>query len=202
VQLIGHRRVDKNPIFAISFAAACGKDESRRLSSAAAPRHISLDPRPLIASNNRSIFGRSSRYVTVMAPPRRVLVVDDDEGVRLMFARALMMDGYGVAVAATAEEALHKIEQGRPDAILLDLKMPIINGVGFLYRLRESPANHDIRVAVITGAPSLDDATVNDLRVLNAQVWHKPLSIKDIQQVARTLLTRSRSDGAEYSTAP
>lgn len=127
----------------------------------------------------------------MMGAPRRVLVVDDDEGVRLMFARALMLEGYGVAVAATAEEALRKIEQGRPDAILLDLKMPLINGVGFLYRLRENPANHDIAVAVITGTPTLDDATIHDLRVLNAQVWHKPLSIKEIQQVTRSLFTRT-----------
>jgi CheY-like chemotaxis protein len=130
-----------------------------------------------------------------------VLVVDDDEGVRLLFARALMQDGHAVALAATAEEALHQIEQGRPDAILLDLKMPVINGVGLLYRLREDPANDDIRVAVITGASTLDEATVNDLRVLNAQVWHKPLSIKDIQQVARTLLTRSRCDGSDCAPA-
>lgn len=136
-----------------------------------------------------------------MGPLRRVLVVDDDDGVRLLFARTLMQDGYAVAVAATAEEALQKIEQGRPDAILLDLKMPLINGVGFLYRLRESPANQDIRVGVITGTTSLDDATLNDLRVLNAQVWHKPLSIKDLQQVARTLLTGSRSGGSECAAA-
>jgi len=137
-----------------------------------------------------------------MGTARRVLVVDDDEGVRLLFARALMMDGYAVAVAATAEEALHKIEQGRPDAILLDLKMPVINGVGLLYRLREDPANDDIRVALITGSSALEEATVNDLQVLNAQVWHKPLSIKDIQQVARTLLRESRSDDSNCSTAP
>jgi hypothetical protein len=41
---------------------------------------------------------------------------------------------------------------------------------------------------VITGALALDDATVNDLRTLHAQVWHKPLSIADIQRVARTRL--------------
>jgi len=125
-----------------------------------------------------------------MGPARRVLVIDDDEGVRLTFSRVLRLDGHNVQVAATAEEALGEVEQERPDAILLDLKMPLINGVGFLYRLRENPANQDIPVGVITGAPVLDDATVNDLRALNAQVWFKPLSIEDIQQVAQTLLTR------------
>ncbi len=125
-----------------------------------------------------------------MGAAGRVLVIDDDEGVRLTFSRVLRLDGYNVQVAATAEEALGEVEQERPDAILLDLKMPLINGVGFLYRLRENPANQDIAVGVITGAPVLDDATVNDLRALNAQVWFKPLSIEDIQQVAQTLLTR------------
>jgi two-component system response regulator PrrA len=126
-----------------------------------------------------------------MGPGRRVLVIDDDEGVRLTFSRVLRLDGHNVRVAATAEEALGEIEQGRPDAILLDLKMPLINGVGFLYRLRQDPANNHIPVAVITGAPSLDDATVSDLRALNAQVWHKPLSIEEIQRVARILLSRA-----------
>ena len=74
--------------------------------------------------------------------------------------------------------------------------MPLINGVGFLFRLRQDPANDHIPAAVITGAPVLDDATITDLRALNAQVWHKPLSIEDIQRVARTLLTRRHSVAA------
>ena len=129
-----------------------------------------------------------------MGAARRVLVIDDDEGVRLTFARVLRLDGHDVQVAATAEQALGEVEHERPDAILLDLKMPLINGVGFLYRLRQNPANQDIAVGVITGAPVLDDATVNDLRALNAQVWFKPLSIEDIQLVAQTLLTRRHSE--------
>ena len=129
-----------------------------------------------------------------MVAARRVLVIDDDEGVRLTFSRVLRLDGHNVQVAATAEEALGEVEQQRPDAILLDLKMPLINGVGFLYRLRQNPANQDIAVGVITGAPVLDDATVNDLRALNAQVWFKPLSIEDIQLVAQTLLRRRHSE--------
>jgi CheY-like chemotaxis protein len=104
-----------------------------------------------------------------MTPVRRVLVIDDDEGVRRMFSQALMLDGFSVQVAATAEEGLGHVERARPDAILLDFKMPLINGVGFLYRLRQVPANRNIAVAVITGALTLDDATVNDLRTLHAQ---------------------------------
>lgn len=126
----------------------------------------------------------------------RVLVIDDDEALRSVFARALTREGYSVQVAATAEEALNQVAQERPDAILLDLKMPMINGVGFLYRLRENPANRDIPVALITGEHALDDATANDLLALSARVWHKPLSLDDLRGVARTLLKRERSETA------
>lgn len=126
----------------------------------------------------------------------RVLVIDDDAALRSVFARVLTREGYVVQVAATAEEALGQVARERPDAILLDLKMPLINGVGFLYRLRENPANQDIPVALITGESALDEATVNDLLALSARVWHKPLSLDDLRRVARTLLPRGPSETA------
>jgi CheY-like chemotaxis protein len=123
-----------------------------------------------------------------MAPAPRVLIIDDDEGVRLTFSRALLLEGYTVEVATTASEALQQVARERPDAIFLDLKMPLVNGVGFLYRLREDPRNHAIAVGVITGVLAVDDATADDLVKLSAQIWHKPLSIEDVQDIARTLL--------------
>jgi CheY-like chemotaxis protein len=134
-----------------------------------------------------SVPSTSSRYVSAMAPARRVLVIEDDEGVRRVFSQVLTLNGYSVQVAATADEALELITCERPDAILLELKMPFINSVGFLHQLRQVPGNQDIAVAVITGALALDHATASDLRTLDAHVWHKPLSIEDIQRVAQTL---------------
>lgn len=134
-----------------------------------------------------------------MASPSRVLVLDDDDGVRLTFAHALMAQGYSVQVAGTAREALFEIRRERPDAILVDLKMPLVNGVGFLYRLRADPVNHDIPVGVITGELAMDDATADDLIALSAQVWHKPLSLEDIHEAVRTLLT-PRPSGQKLTT--
>ena len=124
-----------------------------------------------------------------MARASRVLILDDDEGIRLTCAQALVLEGYSVQVAGTAREALYQISGERPDVILIDLRMPLINGVGFLYRLRADPKNHDIAVAVITGELEVDDATADDLLTLGARVWHKPLSIEEIQDIVRTLLT-------------
>ena len=123
-----------------------------------------------------------------MAPAHRVLVVDDDEALRSAFSRVLTKEGYTVHLAANAEDALAYVKEERPDAILLDLRMPLINGVGFLYRLRQDPANQGIAVALITGETTLDDSTISDLRSLSAEVWHKPLSLDDIRRVARALL--------------
>jgi DNA-binding response OmpR family regulator len=125
---------------------------------------------------------------------RRVLVIDDDEGLRSAYSRVLTREGYSVHMAASAEDALAYVKQERPDAILLDLRMPLINGVGFLYRLRQDPANQHIAVALITGERTLDDSTITDLRALSAQVWHKPLSLDDIRRVARTLLNREPAE--------
>ena len=125
-----------------------------------------------------------------MVPALRVLVIDDDEGVRSAFSRVLTREGYSVQVAASAEEALAQVQQARPDAILLDMKMPLINGVAFLYRLRQDPANQDVAVAMITGEHFLDEATVTDLQTLRAQVLHKPISLEDLRRVVQKLLAR------------
>ena len=65
----------------------------------------------------------------------RVLIVDDDEGVRRAFAAILEMRGHDVWTAANADDGLSDLATFRPDAILLDLRMPLVNGFGFLYRL-------------------------------------------------------------------
>jgi two-component system response regulator PrrA len=135
--------------------------------------------------------GRADR--SFMEPTRRVLVIDDDEALRSAFSRVLTREGYTVHTAASAEDALAYVKEERPDAILLDLRMPLINGVGFLYRLRQDPANQNIAVALITGETTLDESTISDLRTLSAQVWHKPLSLDEIRRVTRALLNPGAS---------
>ena len=85
-----------------------------------------------------------------------ILIIDDQAEILQVFSRALEMSGHRVQIAATAEVALKLVETDPPDAILLDLTMPYINGMGFLYRLRK--VHPRIPVAIITGASSLDDA--------------------------------------------
>ena len=65
--------------------------------------------------------------------------------------------------------------------------MPFVNGVGFLYRLRQLPPLRDVPVMVITGA-SVDDETLADLRDLHASLRFKPLALTDLLDETRTLV--------------
>jgi CheY-like chemotaxis protein len=69
-----------------------------------------------------------------------VLVVDDDEGVRAVMATALEDDGWTVETAENGRTALETLDWARPDAIILDLRMPVMDGLTFAERYREFPA--------------------------------------------------------------
>jgi CheY-like chemotaxis protein len=70
---------------------------------------------------------------------RMVLVVDDDEGVRAVMATALEDDGWTVETAENGRTALETLNWARPEAIILDLRMPVMDGLTFAERYREFP---------------------------------------------------------------
>ena len=134
-----------------------------------------------------------------MAQPR-ILVIDDQEEVRDAFSRALAMDGYETRTAENVDSAMAVVEEMEPDAILLDLVMPMVNGMEFLQRLRETKRRTP--VAVITGKSDVNDATVRAILTLDAEIRFKPISIAQIHAVVRELLTtQPRSEGAETQSS-
>lgn len=68
-----------------------------------------------------------------------VLVVDDDEGVRAVMATALEDDGWQVETAENGRKALESLTRARPDAIILDLRMPVMDGLTFAEQYRGFP---------------------------------------------------------------
>jgi len=117
-----------------------------------------------------------------------ILIVDDDEAVTQTFARMLELEGYAVRTAINAETGLREAEEYQPDAIILDLRMPLMDGLGFLRRLRGCDGQHDTPVAIVTGDYFLDDAVSNELRQLGAELKFKPMWLEDLVGLARTLL--------------
>lgn len=75
---------------------------------------------------------------------RRVLVVDDDPDMRMLLAAYLQMAGWEVFAASGGKEALQIAAQNKPDAVMLDLQMPDMDGVAVLGKMRESDQTKDI----------------------------------------------------------
>src|ERR1700736_3750403 len=68
--------------------------------------------------------------------PQRILVVDDEEAIRDVFAQMLQAEGYEVTTAENGFDALLKLKQLRPDVIISDLNMPKMSGFEFLSVIR------------------------------------------------------------------
>jgi len=81
---------------------------------------------------------------------KRVLVADDDPVSRGLIRDALCSLSYEVVEASNGEEALLKMVEARPDLILLDIEMPLLDGYGVLQRMRDDPSLSHLPVAAIT----------------------------------------------------
>jgi CheY-like chemotaxis protein len=97
---------------------------------------------------------------------RRILVVEDDETTRTVTQHALERQGWSVAQAENGRVALARLAEHRPDAILLDLRMPEMDGFEFLGELRRHPPWRDIPVLVLTAM----DLTDEDRQRLSGEV--------------------------------
>jgi CheY-like chemotaxis protein len=84
--------------------------------------------------------------------PRRILVVDDEPTIRGLIAEAMVDVGYRVDLASNGAEALERLRHAVPDAIVLDVMMPRLDGYGFVERLRAEPRFADIPIVVVTAA--------------------------------------------------
>jgi DNA-binding response OmpR family regulator len=93
-----------------------------------------------------------------------VLVVDDDPQITKPLARLLKMEGYDVHCAANAIMAMAQALHYEPDIILLDVAMPPMDGLTFLFLLRDKPYGRTVPVIVITGQE--DESTIRRARNL------------------------------------
>jgi len=119
---------------------------------------------------------------------KTVLFVDDQPEVLRLYSRGLEVSGYRVLTADSVEGGMEIIATEHVDAVLVDLKMPYINGMGMLYRLRKDHPH--MPVAIVTGMQNLDKDTLKEIATLEATIRYKPLSIVQIQRLVDELVTR------------
>lgn len=122
------------------------------------------------------------------AATRTILIVDDDRSVADTFARMLKLEGFGVATALSAEAGLVQAKASPPDAIILDMRMPITNGLQFLRQLRQQSDLVSVPVAIVTGDYFLSQPIQDELHSLGASIRFKPLWLEDLIALAKTLI--------------
>jgi CheY-like chemotaxis protein len=105
---------------------------------------------------------------------KRVLVVDDDDTIRGLLSEALADEGYETVEATNGSEALAVMGGWRPDVILLDLMMPVMDGWAFRGRQCELPHAADVPVVLISAARDLS-RQVDTLKP--AAVFAKPFDL-------------------------
>jgi CheY-like chemotaxis protein len=100
----------------------------------------------------------------------RILVVDDDKGIRDGLFELLEAEGYEVGCAANGLEAIHYLQQQAPSLIILDLMMPVMNGWELYGRLKADPRLAEIPVCFLS-------ASVTDLPTDAECVLSKPVPV-------------------------
>ena len=83
---------------------------------------------------------------------KKILVVDDEDNIRLLYQEELRDEGYEVSLAKSAEEALKIIEENPPDLITLDVKLPGMSGFDFLKELKANQKHIPVILCSAYGA--------------------------------------------------
>jgi CheY-like chemotaxis protein len=150
--------------------------------------------------------GRSnvtSRRVPPPAEPRaasldrmealgRVLVIDDSEVIRQLITINLELEGFEVVTAVDGQDALEKIHEVQPDVITIDVKMPRMDGLDTVARLRADPRTAGVKIAMVTASAQDVDLRRGETAGVDAYVT-KPFDPESLVRTIRDLIARKAS---------
>ena len=122
----------------------------------------------------------------------RILIVDDEDSMRSLVARAVAMDGHEILTAADGGEALEILsgEQGAFDLLLTDIQMPVMDGIALaLTAARDFP---DLTILLMTGFADQRERA-SGLNAIAHDVITKPFSVADIRTAVADALAAQRT---------
>lgn len=133
-----------------------------------------------------------------------VLVVDDDEGVRTSLQRGLRLEGFTVLTAVDGADALRVVNNDHPDAMVLDMNMPVLDGTGVVTALRAM--DNDIPICVLSARNTVDDR-ISGLESGADDYLVKPFVLAELSARIRAMLRRRTAappaaDTADNGVAP
>jgi two-component system, OmpR family, response regulator MprA len=123
----------------------------------------------------------------------RILLVDDDRAVRDALRRALSLAGYEVAQAEDGEQALERIAQSVPDAVVLDIGLPGVDGLEVCRRVRM--LGNRVPILMLTARDAVSDR-IDGLDVGADDYMVKPFDVGELKARIRALLRRANPEAA------
>jgi len=120
---------------------------------------------------------------------KKILLADDEEGIRKVLGISLADSGYEVLTAKDGEEALKIFKETRPPIVLTDIKMPGIDGIELLQKIKQE--DPDTEVIMITGYATVDSA----IEAIKQGAFHyvpKPYKIDEVRALVRQALEKKR----------
>jgi DNA-binding response OmpR family regulator len=121
-----------------------------------------------------------------------ILITDDEANIRMMLRTALESDGYDVLEASNGREALDVIKRSSPDLMVLDLNMPVLDGMAVLEQLK-SMAGAKPRVIILTAYGSIP-AAVKATRLGALDFLEKPITPAELRETIRSVLNEPLLD--------
>jgi CheY-like chemotaxis protein len=125
--------------------------------------------------------------------PASILVTDDESGIRLMLRTALESDGYAVLEATNGKEALQVMQSSSPDLMVLDLNMPVMDGISMLEHMKTLATATRPRVIVLTAYGSIP-AAVKATRLGALDFLEKPITPVDLRKTVHSILEEPELD--------
>jgi len=125
-----------------------------------------------------------------------VLAVDDEQNIRRLIRNEFTLEGYNVTTARSGEEALSLIEQKQFDVILLDIKLPKLNGIDVLRKIKEMSGTSE--VIMITGYGDIQSA-VDSLKLGARDYVTKPFKLDDLLTIVRKAVSDSKANNLQPS---
>jgi DNA-binding response OmpR family regulator len=125
--------------------------------------------------------------------PASILVTDDESAIRLMLRTALESDGYSVSEAANGRQALEAIQDRTPDLVVLDLNMPVLDGMAVLEAMKSLTKINKPRVIILTAYGSIP-AAVKATRLGAVDFLEKPITPSELRKSVRSVLEEPELD--------
>lgn len=120
-----------------------------------------------------------------MTSKRKILVVDDQYGIRVLLCEILQKDGYQMFEAANGVQALKIVKEEELDLVLLDMKIPGMDGIEILKRIKEDKPEIGVIMMTAYGELNLINEAINLGAITH---FAKPFDIDDIREVIRKSL--------------